>query len=145
MGPAPGGSAEEPCNPSGKLGSPFPTCYHRILWRAVQLALVVPRGNITFSFNSLSINWYCSVCPQVICVVFLNLHLSWGSRRHYKKCIAAIIWPVIAICVSITVYSQKNDFPACCECLTNSKMWNFLLSLLRSSAIPPGHGHYIEK
>lgn len=111
-----GGPAKETCNPSGKLGSPFSVFYHLILWRAVQLAIMAPRGNITISFNSLSITWYCSVCPRVICVMFLNLHLSWGSCRHFLRCIAAIIWPAIAICVSVVVYSQNNSSPACCEC-----------------------------
>lgn len=98
-----GGPAKETCNLSGKLGSPFLIFYRLILWRAVQLALVAPKGNITISFYSLSIIWYCSICPQVTCVVFLNLHLSRGSWRHFLRCIAVIIWPAIAICVSIMV------------------------------------------
>lgn len=95
----PGGSAKGTCNPIWQAGIPFSCFYHLILWRAVQLALVAPRGNVTISLNSLSIIWYCSICPQVICVMSLNLHLSWGSWGHFLGCIAAITWPAIAICV----------------------------------------------
>lgn len=30
---------------------------------------LAPRGNITISFNSLCVIWYCSVCLEVICVM----------------------------------------------------------------------------
>lgn len=64
-----------------------------------------------------------------------------GDSGDFVRCIATIIWLVIAIPVSIIIHSQKYSSPACQEYWTNSKIWSFPLSPLSGSAIPPGHDH----